>query len=185
MMTNLNVTILTSRLASGDETAFYILYDLYWEQLYIQVIRIVKDSAETEDIVQDVFSTLWRIRASLTDVQDIKPYLFTIARNHAVRRVSHSKRLQDSLSSFMQFAQNEVYSLDKEMDNKELLSFIDMQIKDLPEKMREIFTLSRKNGLSNKEIAELLHISENTVKKQINNSIKRIRESLHILSLFL
>ncbi|HMR19181.1 MAG TPA: RNA polymerase sigma-70 factor [Sphingobacterium sp.] len=173
------------KVADGNEKAFFGLYDFYWEKLYSVVIAIVKNHNDAEDVVQDVFISLWQNRGALVNIRELKPYLITIARNRAIKVLLKSKQLPASLDSFIHFADSCGYSLDKEYDAKELARIINLQVENLPDKMKEIFVLSRENGLSNKEIADSLNISEHTVKKQINNSIKRIRSQIRFLIIFL
>ena len=173
------------KVAEGDEHAFFILYDLYWERLYNKVMAIVKNRDDTNDVVQDVFVSLWQNRATLVNVRELSPYLMTIAKNRAIKLLLKSKQLPESIDSFINFANNYSFSPEREYDTKELANIINLQVENLPGKMKEIFVLSRENGLSNKEIANSLNISEHTVKKQINNSIKRIRSCIRFLTVFL
>ncbi|MDR2283728.1 MAG: RNA polymerase sigma-70 factor [Sphingobacterium sp.] len=178
--------ILLTRVSVGDEKAFLMLYDKYWERLFVYAVNIVKDRNEAEDVVQEVFTKLWRVRESLLSVRNLNAYLITITRNQALKNILGSKRMTESIQSFIYYVEHDYPSLDKEYDAKELASLIEKHVDHLPEKMKEIFVLSRENGLSNKEIADSLNISEHTVKKQINNSLRRIRSSIrYILLIFM
>ncbi|ERJ59679.1 RNA polymerase sigma factor [Sphingobacterium paucimobilis] len=178
--------VLLIRLSEGDEKAFLMLYDRHWERLFIYAVHIVKDQDEAEDVIQEVFAKLWRIKESLLDVKNLSAYLITITKNQALRSILNSKRMNDGLHSFVDYIDAHYPSIEKEYEARELATLIDKHIDRLPEKMREIFVLSRENGLSNKEIAKSLNISEHTVKKQINNSLKRIRSNIrYILLIFI
>ncbi len=178
--------ILLTRVSVGDEKAFLKLYDEYWERLFVYAVNIVKDRNEAEDVVQEVFTKLWRIRESLLNVRNLNAYLITITRNQALKNILGSKRMTEGIQSFVDYVERDYPSLDKEYDAKELALLIENHVNHLPEKMKEIFVLSRENGLSNKEIADSLNISEHTVKKQINNSLRRIRSSIrYILLIFI
>src|SRR5690606_29600580 len=103
----------------------------------------------------------------------------------ALRKLILDKRRDQSIDSFVNFVAGTHSSPAQEYDAKELSAYIHQQIDSLPSKMKEVFVLSREIGLSNKEIARQLDLSEHTVKKQINNSIKRIKENMRYLLPFL
>lgn len=173
--------LLLFELSRGSERAFSKLYDIYWEYLFAYVLGIVREENDTEDVVQDVFITLWSIRTQLTRVRALRPYLITVARNKAVKHILRHKNREEYLGAFADFADVYEQSVDQALVVNELSGYIDREIANLPAKMQEIFVLSRKEGLSHKEIAERLSISPHTVKKQINNSIKYLRDKLRYL----
>lgn len=182
--------ILLQKLYSGNEEAFNKLYNTYWENLFIYVARIVESEEDAEDIVQETFVTLWKIRSKVLDIQSIKAYLIVMARNQALKHMLNNKNKQAYLDSFAQFAVKYENTIEQAVIANELSSLIDEEISSLPSKMQEIFILSRKEELSYKEIASKLGISDLTVKKQISNSIKQLRLKLgslyiSILILFL
>lgn len=176
---------LLMRLSQGDETAFLQLYDTHWEYLFIYVSNLLKDRDEAEDVLQELFITIWQSRDRLLHIHDLKSYLWKSARNMALRKLMLDKRRDQSIDSFVNFVAGTHSSPAQEYDAKELSAYIHQQIDSLPSKMKEVFVLSREIGLSNKEIARQLDLSEHTVKKQINNSIKRIKENMKYLLPFL
>lgn len=175
MVKQQDVHLLLLRISKGDERAFLMFYDMYWEQLYVYAVRILKDKTTAEDVIQEVFIKIWNIREHLMSVRDLNPYLITITKNLSIKAILKSNRLQSDLNSFISVFESKERSIEEVFDAKELSRLIDFQVDELPDKMKEIFLLSRQKGFSNKDIAESLNISEHTVKKQINNSIKRIR----------
>lgn len=162
-------------LAAGSQRAFQQIYDLYWEDLYAYAARILDEPAEVEDIVQEVFVKLWGIRDSLGHVDSLKAYLLVMARNSVLKYLSRHKGRMLYGESIAAFARD--YSEDPEQTYvaNQLSAVIDAEIATLPNKMQQIFILSRKQQLSHKEIAELLDISDQTVKKQINNSLRYLK----------
>jgi len=174
-----NEKLLLLELSKGNEKAFNKLYDVYWERLFSYVVRIVETNTEAEDVTQEVFITLWNMRKKLPVIRSLNSYLLVMARNRAVKHMLQStneRKYLDSLAAYLDV--NHENSVEQALIANDLSSFIDKEIADLPLKMQEIFILSRKQGLSNKEIAQKLTISDHTVKKQINNSIKHIRAKL-------
>lgn len=170
--------LLLSALCRGDEKAFNKLYDHYWEHLFIYVARIVGNDTDAEDIVQEVFVTLWKIREKLDHVNSLKAYLIIIARNRALKHILDCRNKQSYMDSFACFLESHENTTEQAISSNELSSLIDAEISLLPSKMQEIFILSRKESLSHKEIARQLDISHLTVKKQISNSIKYLKLKL-------
>lgn len=176
---------LLAEVSRGDEDAFLQLYDTHWEYLFVYVSGLLKDKDDAEDVLQELFITIWQSRDRLLHIHDLKSYMWKAARNMALRKLMLDKRQNQSIDSFMDFVATHHLSPAQEYDVKELSSYIHQQIDSLPTKMKEVFVLSREIGLSNKEIARQLDLSEHTVKKQINNSIKRIKENMKYLLPFL
>jgi len=158
-----------------NRDAFDQIYNRYWEKLFLYVAKVVRDSEEAQDIVQEVFVSLWERRQKLGTINSLSAYLFAASRYKGLSYVKahlHKNRYMDSIAAFFSCGDN---SLDEQQSVAELATFIDRQIEKLPSKMREIFILSRKENLSYKEISTRLQISDKTVKKQISNALKLFR----------
>ena len=164
-----------NQLMAGNELVFSDVYNTYWESLFRYVIRILPDEDDVADIIQETFVTFWELRSRLENVKSIKAYLFVMARNLAFRRFRERLKQGMVVDKLVDFYGETDNSMDQAFHAKELSDLIDAEIEKLPEKMREVFVLSRKEHLSYKEIAERLEISDQTVKKQISNSLKYLR----------
>lgn len=166
------------QLAAGDEAAFTQIYNCYWERLFKFVIRILPDEDDAADVLQETFISFWELREKLQHVRSIKAYLFTMTRNHAFRRFQHRLRQSDYLEKWLaSYSEADRYA-EQALDTRDLAGAIDSEVDKLPEKMREIFIMSRKEHLSHKEIADRLRISDLTVKKQISNTLKQLRTKM-------
>lgn len=157
------------KLAVGD------LYEKYWKELYIVAFRRLQSEEDVEDILHDIFLSL------LTD--DI--YLHNDA---SIRAFLH-QRLKSRIINFYRkqvvqttYAQEALYSGEATASDgssyvmsRELESVVRGEIDRMPEKMKEIFLLSRNDMLSSEEIATQLNLSNQTVRNQISMAIKRIR----------
>ena len=180
--------VLVQLLKGGDEHAFSSFYDTLWEPLFSFVVRAVKDTDDAMDIVQETFISIWQQRNALESVQSVRSYVFSIARYKALRYIRLNIQKRDYLTSLWQFFDTYTESPEELLTADELQHAIDKQVAKLPPKMREVFLLSRDEHLSYKEIAARLNISDKTVKKQINNSLKMLRLKLdkgHLSSLLL
>lgn len=172
-------TMVTQLLRQGDEKAFSLLYDTLWESLFSYVMRILHDREDTMDIVQETFIDLWQQRNTLANVNSIRSYIFSIARYKALRYIRLNIEKRDYLASLIEFFDEYEKSVESQLFTQELQRIIDAEVANLPQKMREVFVLSREKNLSYKEIAEQLNISDKTVKKQISNSLKILRLKLN------
>lgn len=156
------------------------LYHAYWETLFQYVVHVLQDENDAGDVVQEVFITLWEQRDKLEYIDSPKSYLFTMARNRALRFIALRQNKQRFIESLGEFLKEDQYerSVDSHLVYAELEDSLSEQIERLPSRMREVFQLSRYDQLSHKEIAKKLDISENTVKKQVNYALKVLRTRL-------
>jgi RNA polymerase sigma-70 factor (ECF subfamily) len=165
-------------LQEDNRGAFDLIYKRYWEPLFIYVAKVVKDNDEAKDIVQEVFVSLWFRRMHLNDINSLRAYLFTAARYKGLTYIKDNISKNKYLESLKLFFDLECDSIVKQVEANELSLFVDSEIAKLPQKMRDVFILSRKEHLSHKLISEKLMISDKTVKKQINNVLKHFRLKL-------
>jgi RNA polymerase sigma-70 factor (ECF subfamily) len=167
---------LLSHIKEGDKTAFEALYTRFWRPLYIYACKLVSEQ-EAEDMVQEIFTSLWTKRQELAITSSVANYLYTAVRYRIFDHFDHKKVRRDHyIASLQNFIDQGSCITDEQVRERELQKIIDTEIRQLPAKMRQVFELSRQSFLSQREIAEQLNISEKTVKKQIGNSIKVLRQ---------
>ncbi|MEL7588682.1 MAG: RNA polymerase sigma-70 factor [Prolixibacteraceae bacterium] len=168
-----------------DEKSFEELFRVYYRPLCYYARKFALDHVESEEVVEQVFLKLWEIREVISIEKSASAYLYRSVRNQSInylkQRITFSKNKEDYA---LKLRQSRLFSAISEEDGasallaRELEQQINQAINDLPEKCREIFLLSRSGNLSIKEIAEKLHISTNTVQKQISIAIAKLREIL-------
>lgn len=161
---------------NDDQEAFTTIYNKYWYPLMQHVMKAVRIYSEAEDIVQEIFVSIWKNRARLEIRAALSTYLFNSGRYMAIRNIeknitrsNYLQRLSDQIDN------GGAPSPETLLHMRELEESIEQAIESLPEKMKEIFNLSRKQQLSYREIAAQLGISEETVKKQVSNALHRLR----------
>jgi len=169
---------LASLLIDGDQKAYTQLYDRFKGILYVHAYRILQDREDAKDIVQELFTVLWVKRSSLVFKTGIASYLYTSVKNRVFDKISSKKVASRYFESLRDFTLDEGYSTDDIIQEKELSALIEKEIAALPDKMRQIFELSRKGNLSHKEIASQLVLSDKTVKKQVSNALRILRLKL-------
>lgn len=166
-------------LKNSSRVAFEQLYIRYSPKLYNFVMKISKgDNYTAEELVQRTFIKVWETRDQLNPEKTFVSYLCTIAKNMLMNEYEHQT---------VQYIYNEYIKVKMvEHDNKTendvdadlLEEFIDKVTEKLPPKRKRIFVLSRKEGLSNKKISELLNISESTVETQLSKAIAFMKNKL-------
>lgn len=166
-------------LQKGELRAFEEIYDRYSTGLYFLAYNLFRNREVCEELVQDLFVHLWTKRSSLRIIT-LKPYLYRAIRNRALTAIRSGKAQPDPL---VLEALAQRYCPEAAVIEKDINRLLDESLEQLPEKCREIFRLSRKEQLSNKEIALRLNLSRKTVENQINIAIRRLRMSFRDLLL--
>jgi RNA polymerase sigma-70 factor (ECF subfamily) len=172
-------TELVTLLKQGDRVAFYNIYERYCRRLYGFVLRYIKIETDAEGIVQEVFIKIWESRNKLDAYTSFESFLFTIAYNNTIsllRKKANEQKYLEHLKSIQQ-VQNAPDLIDEHQLN-ELNEQIQTLLEELTPRQKEIFQLSRKEGLTHEEIAKKLNISLNTVKKHIANSLSFLKSHL-------
>lgn len=159
--------------------AFDRIYELYSHKLFSFVFGILKNDAESEDIVQEVFIKIWESRNKLGDYKLLNSYIFTIAYNNSIdlirKRINNDKYL-DHLKNSSVVPENP--SVISEIEFDELSLQAEKLIMNLPERQKQVFQLHREKGLSYSEIAEQLGISKNTVENHMGKALKYLHHNL-------
>ncbi|MBS2211778.1 RNA polymerase sigma-70 factor [Carboxylicivirga mesophila] len=167
------------RLKKGDDQAFELLYHRYFRKLCAFTNKYLNDYEATQEVVQEVFYSIWKNRADLNAHKSITAYLFQLAKNKSLNIIKHSqvedKYLNVIKSAYLQgdFVDTHDSLLAKEIDIK-----TQEVIDSLPAQCRKIFLMSRHEGKKHKEIAEELNISVKTVETQIGRALKVFRKEL-------
>jgi len=175
-------------LREGDEKAFEYIFHHYYNQIYTFVLNTLFDKTFAEDITQSVFISLWEKRESIDTGSNIAPFLYTIARNRVYRQTEQLLlKYKYEQSQQEDTVESSDIEIEAEVNSRFLEEILSELIKKLPSERRRIFLLSRKDNLSNKEIATRLQISEKTVETQIRRSLVFLREKMkyYLNSLFL
>ncbi|WPU91611.1 RNA polymerase sigma-70 factor [Mucilaginibacter sabulilitoris] len=177
-LTTLTDIELADLIKSGSQPAFQVVYNRYWRLLYGHIYKMLRDEEDAKDILQDVFSGLWLYPEKIPELSNLAGYLYTIARHKVLNAIRKNKYRNDYLESLAIYVSEASEETLQYIDTRDLMAAIEKEIAALPPRMRQVFELSRKENLSHKEIGKLLGTSDETVKKQINKSLKVIRYNL-------
>lgn len=134
--------------------------------------RIVNDSENAQDIVQDVFVKVWNLRDSL-HTTSLKSYLYSATTNTSLNYLEKNKKTE-KISSL----KIESLTASQHPNTKELENLVDKAIEKLPPRCKVIFILNRFEGLRYKQIAETLNISQKTVENQMGKALRIMHEEL-------
>jgi len=152
------------------------LFDLYYKDLMFYSIKFVVYKEIAEEIVQDIFIRIWNKRQTININKSIKSYLFTSVKNRSLNYL-RSKYAKTFFVNIENVNQKPVYyTVENDMNANELKKIIHDAIHSLPAKCKIVFNLSRNAGLSTKEIADQLNISQKTVQNQIGIAMQKIKE---------
>ncbi|SFF38237.1 RNA polymerase sigma-70 factor [Sunxiuqinia elliptica] len=168
---------LVVQLKSNSSSAFQALFEKYSQRIYRFSLGYLKSTQEAEEIVQDVFLRVWKAREELLVERSFESYLFTIAKNtilNTIRKANYEKAYLE----YSSLHSNKNSLLDEELDFKELDRIYRRAIEKLPARRKEVYRLSRDNGLSNREIANELGISVKTVENQMTAALSAIKKEL-------
>lgn len=169
---------LVLQLRNGDEWALRQIFDRYIHRVYQFVYGYVKEKTESEDIAQIVFLKLWEKRSSIDPQKTFDTFLFTIAYRAVVDhfRQKQTKRQQKTSHHLDENGYVSSLTAEDSLRRHELESLYQQAVQTLPPKRKEIFLLSRHNGLTNAQIAQQLNISIKTVENQMTAALASLKE---------
>ncbi len=149
-------------------------FDSFFRKMYLPLgmfaLRILEDAQSAEDIVEDTFMKAWSLIEEGKDIADFKAYMYRMVRNACISHLRNRKEMVG-----LEF----IPEVDEEtVDTSERDARIWKAIDELPEKCRQVFLLSKQDGLSNEEIAVQMGISIKTVKNQMTKAFSRLRDTL-------
>ncbi len=177
-------TDLVRRIKYGEKNAYQKLFERYAPKIYQFSLSYLKNEADAEELVQDVFLKIWEKREILDSSQNIKAYIFKIAVN-TIYDFIRRKNIESAFNDFAQVNFNK--SSNDTWDTvifEEMKTTLNDIIAKMPEQRKRIFRLSKTKGLTNDEIAQKLNLSKRTVENQLYRAIIFLKEHLKNESVF-
>ncbi|WP_405609111.1 RNA polymerase sigma factor [Polaribacter sp. Asnod1-A03] len=160
-------------LKNGDQAAFKVVFDTFYERLHAFSYKYVLDSYAAEEIVENIMLHIWEKRDKLDTINNIKPYLYTSVKNASLDYLKKVKKVIPLNTSHNNISMFDTYVIEEETHSL-LINAIDL----LPEKCKDVFKRCCIEGHKYKDVAEDLKISVNTVKSQRARAIQILREEL-------
>lgn len=175
---------LLQRIARGDEIAYARIYQDYKSRVFSIAYHLVKSPYLAEEVTQEVFVNIWISRNRLAQVQNLGGYLYTSTYHKALQTLKQERHHDEIMAWTLEQPDS-----DRNIEDGLILKETELSLHQaallLPKQKRLIFTLSKKEGLTNKEIAERLHLAPNTVKNHLGEAVKILKSFLKNLPLFL
>jgi len=166
------------RLRSGDNDAFDTLFRAHYPDLVGFAESILRERASAEDVAQEVMLELWRRREQIQPETSVRAYLFRATRNRALNQIRHARVAARVEPEIIASRPDLAPPADRDIVETELRHAFNRAMKKLPERCREVFELSRVEGLKYAEIAQVLDISVKTVEAQMGKALRVMREHL-------
>jgi len=166
-------------LRNASKQSFEVLYNRYSGKLYNFVMKVSKGNIYiAEELVQRTFIKVWETKEYINPEKSFISYLCTIAKNMLLNEYKH-QTIQYIFKEYIKVKATDNYNFtEKEVDKNLLEEYIDKLIDKLPPKRREVFILSRKEGFSNKKIAERLQITESTIETQLLKALTFMKNQM-------
>lgn len=168
--------LLLLMMAKDSEKAFEVLYIRYKKKVYTFCNFLLKSPELSDDITQDIFTMIWESRKTINSHQSFSSFLYTTARNRALNEL-RSVGFREKID--LETADQQALLVEENMETSRILQelhiLLDKAIDSLPELRRRIFLMSRKKGLTYKEIGKHMGISPHTVQAHISTSMNSIR----------
>jgi RNA polymerase sigma-70 factor (ECF subfamily) len=170
-------TELLERLRAGDQRAFDEIFRAHYARLVGVAESIVRDRAIAEEVAQDVMMTVWRLRDTIRVATSLAAYLYRSTRNRALNHVRR-ERVERAAEPYAGGLHGTTAPTDAAAAEQELEAATADALERLPPRCREVFELSRVDGLKYAEIAAVLDISVKTVEAQMGKALRIMREEL-------
>ena len=166
------------KIRQGDLEAYETIFKAYYQSLCIFALRYLKRTDLAEEIVQDIFVNIWEKRSSLVFEVSLKSYLYRAVHNNSLKFLQHQKVVDKHAKRVMDRGEDYFSEPSQNLQVEELNAKLGIAFAAMSDKTREIFEMSRNEGLKYQEIAEKLRISVKTVEAHMGNALKILRENL-------
>ncbi|GAB1415424.1 RNA polymerase sigma-70 factor [Paludibacter sp.] len=171
-------------LSEGDQKAFEVLFLHYHPKLVYFITGFIKNNEQARDMAQDIFLSIWNDKEKFSQVKSFKAYLFKMAKNVICNYYDHivvdEKFVAEQLARPAEFENSEDIIIARQLQD-----MIDIAVSRMPPQRKQIYTMSRIDGLSNNEIAEKLNINKRTVENHLTAALADIRKAIKVCLLFL
>lgn len=175
--THYNETLLLENLRKGCVHSFEQIFKQYWHGLYTLAKVKLQSHDEAEEVIQGIFSALWEKRQSLV-ITNLSFYLQTAVKNRILNIIRSRLTEEKYWNYYRSFIPQHQNITENVVVFDDLSDAVEVAVNLLPPKSREVFKLSRMEGRSNAEIANLLHLSEKAIEYHLTKSLRELRVHL-------
>lgn len=164
--------------AGGDKNAYQEIFLRYWGQVYGTCLRLTKAPELAKDLAQEIFLKLWDQRARLTEVKKLDAYLYVIARNLVTDYLRKNVFVSSQAARLEEYFAYDGPGPQQRLEYRELEKLLKEAVDQLSPQLRQVFILSREEGLSHEQIAGRMGISRVSSKAYIVRALAEIRKYL-------
>ncbi|SHF84671.1 RNA polymerase sigma-70 factor, ECF subfamily [Fodinibius roseus] len=172
------VKLWVKKIKGGDRKAFEKLFLRFYEPLCQFSWQFTRSRHVSEELVQEVFLAVWKSRETLDSKKDVRSYLYQSVRNKALNHIKHQELAEEYNSKIEWLSPTPVTQTHHYGEQSEFEKAAKKAIENLPDRARQVYKLSRKDGLTYREISDVLDISVKTVESQMSRALKKLRNSL-------
>ena len=178
-----------SAIRNGDKSAFKTVIDLYYKEVYWYAKSLSRDETLAKDLTQEAFFKLWKKRGILKEGVLIRGWLYRSVRNKFLDHTKKYNKETRLLEMTYADALDNAIQIENREELRRKMEIVEKEIQNLPKKCSKVFLLSKKEGLTNNEIADYLGVSLKTVEGHLTKALKILREKLkdkiHVLLMIL
>jgi RNA polymerase sigma-70 factor (family 1) len=169
---------LLQQVAEGSREAYAMLYQFFFPKLYQYIYGIIRSKEDAEEILQDIFLTLWEKKKELQNVRSFNAYIFRIARNKLINKFEHEKVQRKAFTYIIKHAEVSDAITEDHYIYRQYNEVVTHALNALPPKRRQVFEMSIQKEFSHNKIACELQISKSMVKKQLYAANRHIKKYL-------
>lgn len=165
-----------ARVALGDQQAFALFFNHHWPQVYDTGLRLTKSPEKAQDLAQEIFIKLWENRHRLTEVKEEDAYVYILSRNVILDFLRKKVFATENIEILIDYFEDSAISPQEKLEFNELENTLKSAIDQLPGKVKDVFVLSRVDGLTHEQIAKQLNISVVSSKTYVVRALQDIRK---------
>ena len=162
----------------NNEKAFAVIVHRYRRQLYSQIFRRLGCEESAKDVLQEIYISLWKNRHTIHIEDSFLPYLSKSAHYIVIDQYLHAQKKKAAHAWIAAESRQEAWPVEADIVAADLASVFAGRLRKMPDKVQQVFMLSRKEGLSIREISVKLGLSEQTVKNYISLVLQALQETL-------
>ena len=160
----------------GDERAFKKMFDATFENFVQYAWKYTKNKDSAMDIVQESFIKLWQVRESLDPAQSLKTYFYRMVKHKSLNYLRDVKQHTEEIDDRHIAGSSMSLYEESEKEPSKFLEPLKRWINELPDRQKEAFKLSRYEGLTHEEIADIMDVSPRTVNNHIGAALNNLQE---------
>ncbi|THU40287.1 RNA polymerase sigma-70 factor [Niastella caeni] len=168
------------RIMDKDPAAFHEVYDKLYRKLFFFAKSLVGDTEEARDIVTESFIKLWAQKNQFSNMAHLQVYFYTVIKNSCIDFLRKDKLRTKIKSKLIHSETLSENAIERKYQEAELIQILYTRISQLPERMQQVFKLTYLEGYSRAEVAQMLNLSENTIRNTNAAAMKALRLTLGV-----